>query len=145
MKYLKIFEEYRIKSKIYGSEYIYPDFFKDSLLSKYYNLLHGDDKDYFVEKKMRKDAKKLGKEIVGYINDYKKLDNSLIPKGIEYPIIDFELIFGSDPDNWRNHKLIGFKITTIMGSYQVSQECFEDICRYTSDPELYLNTKKYNL
>ena len=31
------------------------------------------------------------------------------------------------------------------GTYKLSQKDFEDLCIYLSDPELYLNTKKYNL
>jgi len=144
MKYLKVFEEYKIKTNFGGCE-IFPDFFKDSLLNEYYKLSYGSDYNYEDDKKFKKKAKKLKKEIIGYINDYAKLPEKRKIFGEfenNLEIIDFNLIFEFSDFT---HKLKTMSWTNKLGTYKFNEDEFEDINIYLSDPELYMNIKKYNL
>lgn len=140
MKYIKTLENFKVKSN-FGSYYVYPNMFDKCLLYEYYTLSMGDDFDYKQDKKNIKKSKKLKKEIINHLNEYKNLEENENKFGV-YPITDFELIFEyKKPD----FILKTLKYKDIMGKYEINQELFKDIILYLSDPELYLNTKKYNL
>ena len=159
MKFLKVFEDYAIKSD-FGGETIYPDFFKEGgELFDYFALIGTQDRfdfshsdpDYWekvnkINKERKKKRKLKKKQILSYINDFVKLpENKKEFFNIGSQIIDFNLIFTPDRNNWRNRKLTTMSITTIFGTYKLTRKKFEDLVIYTSNPELYLDTKKYNL
>jgi len=165
MKYLKLFEDYKIKSE-FGGGTIYPDFFTEGgELFDYFNLIgtqdifdfpHSDT-DYWekvtkINKDRKKRRKQKKKEILSYINDFIKLpENQNFCYGmINFPVMDFNMVFDfnsvKNENDWKPYrKLKTIELKTIMGTYKLNQTDFEDLVRYTSDPELYLNAKKYNL
>ena len=140
---------YKIKHN-YGGFYIFPTFFKNSLFAEYYELSRCSDLCEFthkVDKKRKKKAKKLKKEIISYMNDYKILSDENKEYFNESSIINFEFVNKSiENENGRYDLFIRtIKYKTVMGSYEINDKYFEDLCKYTSNPELYLDTIRYNL
>jgi hypothetical protein len=163
MKIIKKFEDYKVKNN-FGYT-IYPDFFEEGgELFDYLNLKgtqdtydfpHSDpnywEKVSKINKKRKKDRKHKYKEILSYINDFIKLpENKNFCNGrfTEFAtpstIIDFDFVIAGT-DKLGEHKIETLKLSTRFGTYELNQKDFEDLVRYTSDPELYLDTKKYNL
>lgn len=63
---------------------------------------------------------------------------------IESKIIDFEIVVVGT-GKFGTVKVKTIKLKSLMGSYVLNQKDFEKLVIYTSNPELYLDAKKYNL
>jgi len=92
----------------------------------------------------------LRSDILSYINDFYRFDDNYKKYGFDYTpnITDFNFIWdfnSKNEDKEQIRTLRCLSIKTYSGTYKTKPDESEELIKYLSDPELYLNTKKYNL
>lgn len=168
MKYIKEFE----KKNLFGQEikYRYPSNFEDGTLFNYYILTTNPPEEAYtasipyeereamgfdyldehtrIQRKGKKELKKLKKETLGYINEYiNKYDNFNMREFKEdVEITDFSLEIDYD-GNYKDHIITfkGINLTYRYGIKRLRGKEFEQIIDYTNNPDLYQDMTKYNL